>query len=294
MEAEGTKCSLVAVVGMTNAGKSTLINRLVGFKASIVTNKVHTTRVRMNAVLNSEDVQLIFTDTPGIFSPKTRLEKFIVKNAWMSIKGADVVALVIDASRGLCSHIYKIISRIKHSELPSVAIINKTDLLREDDIGAVERELKSLHSFDRVFHVSSLYGQGVQNLVDYLVATACDSPWLYPEECKTDASLEFFAAEITREKLFIALRQELPYSLSVVTEQIIDKGKSIIIKQVIYVIKESQKAIVVGKDATLVRSVCTEAREELNQILNKKVHLYLFVKVRKLWQDHLEECVGYA
>lgn len=294
MEAEGTKCSLVAVVGMTNAGKSTLINRLVGFKASIVTNKVHTTRVRMNAVLNSEDVQLIFTDTPGIFSPKTRLEKFIVKNAWMSIKGADVVALVIDASRGLCSHIYKIISRIKHSELPSVAIINKTDLLKEDDIGAVERELKSLHSFDRVFHVSSLYGQGVQNLVDYLVATACDSPWLYPEECKTDASLEFFAAEITREKLFIALRQELPYSLSVVTEQIIDKGKSIIIKQVIYVIKESQKAIVVGKDATLVRSVCTEAREELNQILNKKVHLYLFVKVRKLWQDHLEECVGYA
>lgn len=294
MEAEGTKCSLVAVVGMTNAGKSTLINKLVGFKASIVTNKVHTTRVRMNAVFNSENVQLIFTDTPGIFSPKTRLEKFIVKNAWMSIKGADVVALVVDASRGLCSHIYKIISRIKHSGLPSVAIINKTDLMKDGNTSAVESELRSLHNFGRVFHISSLYGQGIQNLVDHLVETSCDSPWLYPEYCKTDASLEFFAAEITREKLFMALRQELPYALSVVTEQVVDKGKSIIIKQVIYVIKESQKAIVVGKDATLVRSVCTEAREELNQILNKKVHLYLFVKVRRLWQDHLEECVGCA
>ena len=294
MEAEGTKCSLVAVVGMTNAGKSTLINRLVGFKASIVTNKVHTTRVRMNAVLNSDSVQLIFTDTPGIFSPKTRLEKFIVKNAWMSIKGADVVALVVDSSRGLCSHIYKIVSRIKHSKLPSVAIINKTDLLKDDDVSAMEGELRSLHGFDKIFHVSSLYGQGVQDLVDHLVETACDSPWLYPEECRTDASLEFFAAEITREKLFMALRQELPYSLSVVTEQVVDKGKSMIIKQVIYVIKESQKAIVVGKDAALVKSVCTEAREELKQILDKKVHLYLFVKVRKLWQDHLEECVGCA
>ena len=290
-----SKCSLVAIVGVTNAGKSTLINRLVGFKASIVTPKVHTTRVRMNSVLNEGETQLIFTDTPGIFVPKTKLEKFIVKNAWMSMKGADIAALMLDAKRPLCNNIDNIIKRIKHSELPAVAVINKADLLDDKDIRCVVESVRSKHEFSMIFVVSALHGWGIREFVDYLQSLSCESPWLYPEGYRTDATLEFFAAEITREKLFLALRQELPYSLSVVTEHVEDKGKkSIVIKQVIYVIKESQKAIIVGKDATLIRSVCTLAREELRHELGKEVHLYLFVKVRKLWQDHLEECVGYS
>lgn len=289
-----TRCSLIAIVGITNAGKSTLINRLVGFKASIVTHKVHTTRVRMNSVLNDGETQLVFTDTPGIFVPKTKLEKFIVKNAWMSIKGADVAALVLDARRPLCSNVDNIIKRIKHSGLAAVAIVNKADLVGEDDIKTVIGNVRAKHDFGRIFVVSSLCGWGIRDLVAYLQTSACEGPWLYPEGYRTDASLEFFAAEITREKLFLALRQELPYSLSVVTEHVADKERSIIIKQVIYVTKESQKTIVIGKDASLIKSVCTLAREELKHELDKEVHLYLFVKVRKLWQDHLEECVGYS
>lgn len=288
------KCSLVAVVGMTNAGKSTFINKLVGFKASIVTNKVHTTRVKMNSVLNEGNVQLVFTDTPGIFSPKTKLEKFIVKNAWMSMKGADMVVLVLDAKRRICVHVEKIIKRLQRDNIASIAVINKMDLLDEGELATFAERVQLLHKFDRVFTVSSLYGTGVRDLIDYLQESACDGPWLYPEEYRTDATLEFFAAEITREKLYLALRQELPYSLSVVTEQIEEKGDSIIIKQVIYVMKESQKTIVVGADAALIKSVSTAARYELSAMLNKKVHLYLFVKVRKFWQDHLEECVGYS
>ncbi|MDB1135014.1 GTPase Era [Candidatus Anaplasma sp. TIGMIC] len=293
-DTRATRCSLVAVVGVTNAGKSTLINELVGFKASIVTHKVHTTRVRMNSVRNDGDVQLIFTDTPGVFSPTTKLEKFIVKNAWMSIKGADKVALVLDAKRYLCSHVERIVRRIAHSNIPAIAIINKIDLLDDRGIRSIIEKVQSMHKFDKVFAISALHGLGVQELLGYLQKSACSGPWLYPDGYRTDATLEFFSAEITREKLFLALRHELPYSLSVVTEQVVERGKGIIIKQVIYVVKESQKTIVVGKDAELIKSISTVARAELKQILGKEVHLYLFVKVRKLWQDHLEECVGYA
>ncbi|KJV67587.1 GTP-binding protein Era [Anaplasma phagocytophilum str. ApNP] len=210
------------------------------------------------------------------------------------MKGADMVVLVLDAKRRICVHVEKIIKRLQRDNIASIAVINKMDLLDEGELATFAERVQLLHKFDRVFTVSSLYGTGVRDLIDYLQESACDGPWLYPEEYRTDATLEFFAAEITREKLYLALRQELPYSLSVVTEQIEEKGDSIIIKQVIYVMKESQKTIVVGADAALIKSVSTAARYELSAMLNKKVHLYLFVKVRKFWQDHLEECVGYS
>ncbi|MCU7611526.1 GTPase Era [Anaplasma capra] len=286
------KCSLIAVVGATNAGKSTLINGLVGFKASIVTPKVHTTRVRMNAVRNDGDVQLVFTDTPGIFVPKTNLEKFLVKNAWMSIKGADVAILVFDARNYTWNQTVKVVTRVKNSNIPTVAVLNKTDLLQECQISEILAHIRSMHAFAGVFAVSALYGLGTEALLAYLRESAVDCPWLYPSTQRTDATVEFFVAEITREKLFFALRQELPYSLSVVTEKFEEKSRSVVVKQVIYVIKESQKAIVVGKNATLVKSISTSARAEMEQLLGKKVHLFLFVKVRKFWQDHLEECVG--
>ena len=288
------RCSLVAVVGATNAGKSTLINGLVGFKASIVTPKVHTTRVRMNAVRNDGNVQLVFTDTPGVFAPKTILEKFLVKNAWMSVRGADIVVLVLEARNYLCGQVARVIAKVKHSHIPTVAVLNKTDLLQERHIREVLAHVRSMHEFTGVFAVSALHGLGTEALLTHLRESADYCPWLYPGTQRTDATVEFFAAEITREKLFLALRQELPYSLSVVTEKFEDKGCSVIIKQVVYVIKESQKTIVVGKRAALIKGVSAAAREEIGQILGKKVHLFLFVKVRKFWQDHLEECVGYT
>ncbi|ASI47788.1 MAG: GTPase Era [Anaplasma ovis] len=288
------KCSLVAVVGATNAGKSTLINELVGFKASIVTPKVHTTRVRMNAVRNDGNVQLVFTDTPGVFAPKTVLEKFLVKNAWMSIRGADIVVLVLEARNYLCGQVARVIAKVKHSHIPTVAVLNKTDLLQECRIREILAHVRSMHEFTGVFAVSALHGLGTEALLTHLRESAGYCPWLYPGTQRTDATVEFFVAEITREKLFLALRQELPYSLSVVTEKFEDKGRSVIIKQVVYVIKESQKTIVVGKNAALIKSVSTVAREEIGQMLGKKVHLFLFVKVRKFWQDHLDECVGYT
>ncbi|MGN7678989.1 MAG: GTPase Era [Anaplasma sp.] len=290
----GGRCSLIAVVGATNAGKSTLVNRLVGFKASIVTPKVHTTRVRMNAVRNDGDTQLIFTDTPGVFAPKTNLEKFLVKNAWSSIKGADVVVLVLEARNYMNGQIARVVDRIKNSDIPAVAVLNKVDTMEEDRVNEILAHVRSMHEFSKVFSISALHGLGVEDLLNHLRETAGECPWLYPDTQRTDATVEFFAAEITREKLFFALRQELPYSLSVVTEKLEDKGQSVIIKQVVYVIKESQKTIVVGKNAALIKSVSTAAREELQEILGKKVHLFLFVKVRKFWQDHLEECVGYT
>ncbi|WP_447582385.1 GTPase Era [Anaplasma marginale] len=294
MGRDSEKCSLVAVVGATNAGKSTLINELVGFKASIVTPKVHTTRVRMNAVRNDGNVQLVFTDTPGVFAPKTVLEKFLVKNAWMSIRGADVVVLVLEARNYLCSQVARVVATVKHSHIPAVAVLNKTDLLQECRIRGILAHVQSMHEFTGVFAISALHGLGTEALLTHLRESADYCPWLYPGTQRTDATVEFFVAEITREKLFLALRQELPYSLSVVTEKFEDRGRSVIIKQVVYVIKESQKTIVVGKNAALIKSVSTAAREEIGQMLGKKVHLFLFVKVRKFWQDHLDECVGYT
>ncbi|PLC08407.1 UNVERIFIED_ORG: GTPase Era [Anaplasma ovis] len=294
MGRDSEKCSLVAVVGATNAGKSTLINELVGFKASIVTPKVHTTRVRMNAVRNDGNVQLVFTDTPGVFAPKTVLEKFLVKNAWMSIRGADVVVLVLEARNYLCSQVARVVAKVKHSHIPAVAVLNKTDLLQECRIRGILAHVQSMHEFTGVFAISALHGLGTEALLTHLRESADYCPWLYPGTQRTDATVEFFVAEITREKLFLALRQELPYSLSVVTEKFEDRGRSVIIKQVVYVIKESQKTIVVGKNAALIKGVSTAAREEIERILGKKAHLFLFVKVRKFWQDHLDECVGYT
>ena len=290
-ESKGPKCSMIAVMGMTNAGKSTLINRIVGFKASIVTYKVHTTRFRMNAVLNTDNVQLVFTDTPGVFAPKTKLEKFIVKNAWMSMKGVDAAILVLNSGHHLSPNTLNIVKRIKSSGIPAVAVLNKADLLDEKQIEDALADIRGIHDFEKVFAISSLSGHGIGSLVNFLKEIAPCGPWLYPDNQRTDATLEFFTAEITREKLFFALRQELPYSLSVVTEQIEERKKSIIIKQVVYVTKSSQKTIVVGKDASVIKEVCTASREELKNILNKEVHLYLFVKVRKFWQDSLHECI---
>ncbi|WP_410522130.1 GTPase Era [Neoehrlichia mikurensis] len=283
---------MIAVVGTTNAGKSTLINILVGQKVSIVTPKVQTTRVRMNAIYTNQDVQLIFTDTPGIFSAKTKLEKFLVKHAWMSMKGIDLVMLVIDPKKYLDIHIVKIINKIKNSKIKAVLVVNKLDLISQRDLDVILEYISRLHNFENIFAISALKNLGINVLMKYLSETSAYGPWLYSGDQITDASMKFFTAEITREKLFMILCQELPYNLSVVTEQIEERKKSLIIKQVIYVIKENHKTIVIGKNANIIKNVSLQSKNELEELFQIKIHLFLFVKIRKFWQDHLEECIG--
>ncbi|RZB13145.1 GTPase Era [Ehrlichia minasensis] len=289
------KCSMNAIVGTTNAGKSTLINMLVGQKVAAVTPKVQTTRVRMHAVLNNENVQLIFIDTPGIFSPKTKLERFIVKHAWMSLKGIENVILLLDVKNYLNKHIEKIISRIKQSNINAILVVNKIDLVSQSLVDKAIEHMYSLHSFSKAFTISALHDIGLNRLINYLCEISPNGPWLYPEGQISDAPLKFFIAEITREKLFLSLHHELPYSLSVVTEALEEKGDgSLIVKQVVYVTKDNHKTIVLGKKGEMIKKVSIESRSELEKILDLKIHLFLFVKVRELWQDHLNECVGYV
>ena len=290
-----SKCSMNAIVGTTNAGKSTLINMLVGQKVAAVTSKVQTTRVRMHAILNNKNVQLIFIDTPGIFSPKTKLEKFLVKHAWMSLKGIENVILLLDVKNYLNKHIEKIVSRIKRSNINAILVINKIDIVPESLVNQAKDYMYSLHNFSKTFTISALHEIGLNSLVNYLCEISPEGPWLYPENQVSDAPLKFFLAEITREKLFIALHHELPYFLSVVTEVLEErKDSSMIVKQVIYVTKDSHKTIILGKKGEMIKKISMESRSELEKILNVKIHLFLFVKVREFWQDHLNECVGYV
>ncbi|AAZ68585.1 GTPase Era [Ehrlichia canis] len=289
------KCSMNAIVGTTNAGKSTLINMLVGRKVAAVTPKVQTTRVRMHAVLNNENVQLIFIDTPGIFSPKTKLEKFIVKHAWMSLKGIENVILLLDVKNYLNKHIEKIISRIKQSNINAILVVNKIDMVSQALVDKAIEYMYSLHNFSKTFTISALHDIGLNRLINYLCEISPSGPWLYPEGQISDAPLKFFIAEITREKLFLSLHHELPYSLSVVTEALEEKvDGSLIVKQVIYVTKDNHKTIILGKKGEMIKKISIESRSELEKILDLKIHLFLFVKVRELWQDHLNECVGYV
>ena len=284
-----------AIVGTTNAGKSTLINMLVGRKVAAVTSKVQTTRVRMHAILNNENVQLIFIDTPGIFSPKTKLERFLVRHAWMSLKGIENVILLLDVKNYLNKDIEKIISRVKRSNINTILVINKIDVVSESSVNRAKEYMYSLHNFNKTFTISALYEIGLSSLIDYLCEISPSGPWLYPEDQVSDAPLKFFIAEITREKLFIELHHELPYSLSVVTEVLEEKEDgSIVVKQVIYVTRDSHKIIILGKKGEMIKKIGMESRSELEKILNVRIHLFLFVKVREFWQDHLNECVGYV
>ncbi|WDM85013.1 GTPase Era [Ehrlichia sp. JZT12] len=295
MDYVNRKCSMNAIVGTTNAGKSTLINMLVGRKVAAVTSKVQTTRVRMHAILNNENVQLIFIDTPGIFSPKTKLERFLVRHAWMSLKGIENVILLLDVKNYLNKDIEKIISRVKRSNINTILVINKIDVVSESSVNRAKEYMYSLHNFNKTFTISALYEIGLSSLIDYLCEISPSGPWLYPEDQVSDAPLKFFIAEITREKLFIELHHELPYSLSVVTEVLEEKEDgSIVVKQVIYVTRDSHKIIILGKKGEMIKKIGMESRSELEKILNVRIHLFLFVKVREFWQDHLNECVGYV
>ncbi len=286
---DGRACGYVALVGAPNAGKSTLMNRLMGTKVSIVTPKVQTTRARIIGVAVHGATQIVFIDTPGIFAPRRRLERAMVSAAWGGAADADVVVVLVDAERGICRDTRGIIDRLGKSGRKAVAVINKIDLVKRESLLGLTAELHSKGLFDEIFMISALKGDGVNDLTPKLAAMLPRGPWLYPEDHLTDMNERLFAAEITREQLFLKLHQELPYSLTVETDEWDGKADgSVRIGQVIYVERTSQRAIVLGKGGRQIKAVGAEARAELERLMERKVHLFLFVNVRDKWRDFPE------
>jgi GTP-binding protein Era len=286
---DATRCGFVALIGAPNGGKSTLANALVGAKVSIVTHKAQTTRGPVRGIALIGQAQVILVDTPGIFQPKRRLDHAMSQTAWERAGEADIAALVIDAHRGLDPGLDPLLQHLPQVKRPAIAILNKIDLVSKPDLLRLAAELSALKRFDRVFMVSALTGDGVADLRSYLAEAIPKGPWLFPEDQLTDASLRQTAAEITREKLFLRLHEELPYQLTVETTEWNElKDRSVRIEQTIYVMRESQKKIVLGAKGQTIKEIGTAARQEIAEIAGVPVHLFLFVKVRERWGEDPE------
>jgi GTP-binding protein Era len=287
--ANGTRCGFIALIGAPNAGKSTLTNALTGSKVAIVTPKVQTTRTLVRGIALVGNAQLIFIDTPGIFAPKRRLDRAMVTTAWTGAHDADLVAVLIDANAGLDEEDDAILGKIGELKQPKALVLNKVDLAEKPRLLTLARDANARAKFAATFMVSALTGDGVRDLREWLAAHAPAGPWHYPEDEVSDAPLRHLAAEITREKLYLKLHQELPYRSTVETETWTErKDGSVRIEQTIYVERESQRKIVLGKDGRSIRAIGAAARRELADTLEKPVHLFLFVKVRKHWGDDPE------
>jgi len=286
---ETTRCGFVALIGAPNSGKSTLTNALVGVKVSIVTHKAQTTRGPVRGIALVGDSQVILVDTPGIFQPKRKLDRAMAQAAWDRAGDADIVALVIDAARGLDEKLAPIVEHLPEIKRPTLAILNKIDLVKKPDLLRLTGELSAMKAFDQVFMISALTGDGVADLKAYLAEAVPPGPWLFPEDQLSDASLRQAAAEITREKLFLRLHEELPYALTVETTDWKElKDGSVRIEQTIYVERESQRRIVLGAKGAMIKEIGQTARTEIAEIAGVPVHLFLFVKVRERWGEDPE------
>ncbi len=275
-------------MGAPNVGKSTLVNNLIGSKISIVTPKVQTTRASIKGIYTEGDVQLIFIDTPGLFNPKETLEKAIVQEAWRKVEEADYLALLVDAKRGLCKNTKLVIESLKQQGKKAALIINKIDLVQRERLLVLSQELNATGVFTESFMVSALKGDGTKKLIEYFSGIAPKGHWMFPEDQIMEAPIKFFAAEVTREKIFMRLQQEIPYSVAVETEKWEETKKAINIHQIIYVQRDGQKGIILGKSGAMIKQIGESARKELEYILETKVNLFLFVKVRENWVDNPE------
>ncbi|MDB5591024.1 GTPase Era [Enterovirga sp.] len=283
---EGTRCGFVALIGAPNAGKSTLLNALVGSKVSIVSRKVQTTRALIRGIAIQRQAQIVFVDTPGIFQPKRRLDRAMVTSAWGGAGDADVVALLIDVRRGLDDEAEAIIAKLAAVRRPRMLVLNKIDLVLREKLLALTAALNERLAFERTFMVSALTGDGVDDLRSEFAARMPAGPWLYPEDQISDAPLRMLAAEITREKIYERLHEELPYQSTVETDQWQERPDgSVRIEQTIFVERDSQRKIVLGKGGQTIRSIGQAARRDIAEVAETPVHLFLFVKVRENWGD---------
>ncbi len=280
----------ISIVGEPNAGKSTLLNSIIGHKLSIVTHKVQTTRSTLRGVFNIADTQLVFIDTPGVFDPNRPLEKYIVKNAFAGIDESDVIILIMDGKRGLSDFLRD--KLLKNPAIKSksniIALINKVDEITQEQLFALTDQLASLNIFTEIFAISALRRLGIEQLLQHLLTLAKPGAWAYDPDILTDSNVRSIAEEITREKIFMHLHRELPYSIKVETDRWEEEedSDSVIIYQSIFVVKKSQKSIVLGKDGSKIKTIGTQARYDIAKLLDKKVQLFLHVKVREDWMDH--------
>ena len=287
-EAEGddTRCGFAALIGIPNAGKSTLLNNLVGSKVSIVSRKVQTTRALIRGIAIEGRSQIVFVDTPGIFAPKRRLDRAMVTSAWGGAHDADVVCLLVDARRGLDEDNQALLAKLAEVRRPRILILNKIDLIERSRLLELTGALNGRLSFTQTFMVSALTGDGVDDLRKRLADLMPSGPWLYPEDQISDAPLRMLAAEITREKIFERLHEELPYHSTVETDAWQERPDgSVRIEQTVFVERESQRKIVLGKGGQTIKAIGQAARREIADVAETNVHLFLHVKVRENWAD---------
>ncbi len=283
------RCGFVALVGAPNAGKSTLLNALVGAKVSIVTPKVQTTRNVLRGIAIAGETQMVFIDTPGIFAPKRRLDRAMVTAALSSAADADIAALLIDAKKGLDDEARAIIDRLAKVAHQKILILNKIDLVPRERLLGLAQEANELLTFERTFMVAAKNGDGVADVLDFFTAHLPQGPWHYPADEITDLPLRLMAAEITREKLYLRLHEELPYQSTVETDSWKElRDGAVRIEQSIYVERESQRKIVLGEGGRMIKAISMDARKEIADAVERKVHLFLHVKVRGDWGDDPE------
>ncbi len=286
-----TRSGFVALIGEPNAGKSTLLNQMVGAKISIVTHKVQTTRTRIRGVSIEEKSQIIFVDTPGLFKPRRRLDRAMVAAAWSGAADSDLTLLLVEAHRGLTEGVERIISSISETGLNGklVLVINKIDKVDVNDLLSLSKKINESYRFAETFMISAEKGRGVDDLRRWLASNLPEGPWLYPDDQISDMPLRMIAAEITREKLTLRLHQELPYQLTVETEKWEEKpDKSVRIEQMIYLSRSGHKGIVLGKKGETIKAVSMASRLSIEEFLGSKVHLFLRLKVREKWMEETE------
>ena len=286
-----TRAGFVALIGEPNAGKSTLTNQMVGAKVSIVTHKVQTTRARIRGVAVEGDAQIVLVDTPGLFKPRRRLDRAMVAAAWSGASDADIVVLLIEAHRGITEGVEAILENLGEvvGKRPVALAINKIDRVEAPRLLALTQQMNEKFPFTETFLISAEKGHGVNALRKWLAAELPESPWLYPEDQIADLPLRMIAAELTREKLTLRLHQELPYQLTVETEHWEERDDgSARIDQVIYVVRDGHKGIVLGNKGETIKSISKAAREELEEFLGRRIHLFMQVKVREKWLDEAE------
>ena len=286
---EHPRCGFIALVGAPNAGKSTLLNSLVGTKVSIVTHKAQTTRAQIRGVVTIDDAQIVFIDTPGIFAPKRRLDRAMVDAAWSGAGDADFDAFIVDAERGVTAEIKTLIEGLAAIKHPKVLVLNKVDLIKRENLLALSERLNGALSFEQTFMISALTGSGVEDFLNWTKKRVPLGPWHFPEDQLTDLSLALTAAEVTREKVFLRIHDEIPYNITVETEKFtIQPDGSYRIDQVVYVTRDTHKKIVLGAGGQTIKAIGAESRKELIEIFETNVHLFLFVKVREKWGDDPE------
>jgi len=285
----GHRCGFVALIGAPNAGKSTLVNQAVGVKVSIVTHKVQTTRSIIRGVVMRGQSQIVFVDTPGIFAPKRRLDRAMVDRAWSGARDADLFCILLDAKKGIDPESEEILRRAAGLPHDKILLLNKIDTVARESLLALAAEANEIVAFSETFMISALNGSGVDDLLEHLAKAVQPGPWLYPEDQISDLPMRNLASEVTREKLYLRLHDELPYRSTVETTQWKDlKDGSARIEQTIFVERDSQKKIVIGKNGQAIKAVSSTARAEIAEMIDRPVHLFLFVKVRDAWADDPE------